>query len=690
MGGEGPDWALEAFSVARVVFYSIDCATGCMVHSDNCSEILGLPPAGPAAAWPSVIWPEDRVHYENARRKLSPTAPGFEVEYRVQHARTAQQFWVIDRGSADFDDEGHLVGIRGAIIDVSARVGVERELRKAARLRSVVFEAARMAAWHFDIASNRFTFTDELLTLLEIDRREFDGTPRALEDSIHPDDRLAWRKAHEEARTSGSRVEAEFRLMLPGPSVRWILSRGEIVTRQDGLPVESYGVMIDITERKAAEEAAARLAAIVESSEEAIIAKSLRGVINSWNRGAERLFGYSAEEMIGESVWKLIPEDGEHEEINILNTIRTGQSVPSHESVRLHRTGRRIDVAVSVSPILNPQGVVVGASTIARDVTELRRQTERLRANEARLRLALKSARAGAWDFDLRRRELHWSPEMFELYGLDPAKGQPAREMLARRISPSHRRRARREFAGAMLQGGSFTLEFPIIRPDGTEIWTALSGDVIKDVHGRPVSARGIDQDITERKNWEKRQAMLLRELSHRVKNTLAVVQSVARQTLRSSPDTRSFVEAFEGRIRSLAASHSLLTEADWSGARLETIIRHQIEAMAHSYEDRFRLRGPDVVLSAEMATQIGLVLHELATNAAKYGALSVPSGVVDIVWSVTRTRLRLMWREHGGPRIERKPELSGFGTLLIKSSATKVSQRFGSDGLMCKLEFAL
>ncbi|MCU0791159.1 MAG: PAS domain S-box protein, partial [Nitratireductor sp.] len=183
---------------------------------------------------------------------------------------------------------------------------------------------------------------------------------------MHPDDRAVWRKAHEEARTSGSRMEAEFRLSVPGPGTRWVLSRGEIVLRQDGRPLESYGVMIDITERKTSEEAAARLAAIVESSEEAIIAKSLRGVINSWNRGAERLFGYSAEEMIGESIWKLIPEDGEHEEINILNTIRIGQSVPSHESVRLHRTGRRIDVAVSVSPILNSQGMVVGASTIAR------------------------------------------------------------------------------------------------------------------------------------------------------------------------------------------------------------------------------------------------------------------------------------------------------------------------------------
>ena len=687
MQGE-PGWALQALSVARIVFYSIDCATGFMLRSDNCTDILGLAPAGPLAAWSKLIFIEDRTAYEEAHRALKPSEPRYEVEYRVQDARTGKEIWVLDRGAGEFDADGRLTGIRGSLIDVSARIGVERELRKAARLRSVVFEAARMAAWHFDVASDRFTFTDELLALLEIDQRTFDGTPGALENAIHPDDREAWRRAHDQARTPGNRMEIEFRLLVPGPATRWILSRGEIVRRIDGVPLESYGVMIDITERKTAEEAAARLAAIVESSEEAIIAKTLRGVITSWNKGAERLFGYSDAEMIGESVWKLIPEDGEHEEINILNTVRTGDTVPSHETVRLHRSGRRIHVAVSVSPILNAQGMVVGASTIARDVTERRRQTELLRENEARMRLALKSARAGAWNFDLKRRELHWSPEMFALYGLDPARGQPSREQLAQRIPPQHRRRARKEFSRAMLQGGSFTLEFPIVRPDGIEIWTALAGDVIKNERGRPVAARGIDQDITERKNWEKRQAMLLRELSHRVKNTLAVVQSVARQTLRSSPSPRSFVEAFEGRIRSLAASHSLLTEADWGGAKLDTIIRHQMAAMVNDHDGRIRCKGPEVLLSAEVATQLGLVLHELATNAAKYGALSVPDGRIDIVWTATRTRLKLMWREHGGPPVE-KPHFSGFGTLLITSSAQKVTQRFLKEGLVCKLEFA-
>jgi PAS domain S-box-containing protein len=432
-------WALQALSVARIVFYSSDYAACFMMRSDNCTDLLGLPSAGSTAAWPEAIRAEDRAQYVLALEGLSPQSPCFEAEYRLQNAVTGQHVWVLDRGAAEFDAAGRLASLRGAIIDVSPGIGIEAELRKASRLRSVVFQSAHVAAWHFD----------------------------------------------------------------------------------------------------------------------------------------------------------------------------------------------------------------------------------------------------------LRRRELHWSPEMFALYGLDPADGQPPREVLARRIPPGHRRRARKAFAQAMLKGGSFTLEFPIIRTDGAEIWTALAGDVIKDEQGRPICAQGIGQDITERKNWETRQAMLLRELSHRVKNTLAVVQSLARQTLRSSPSTESFVEAFEGRIRSLAASHTLLTEADWSGAMLETVIRHQVAALVDDYHERIRLKGPGVLLSAELATQLGLVLHELATNAAKYGALSVCEGQVDIVWTVTKTRLRMVWREHGGPRIEAEPEISGFGSTLISSSATKAVRRFRPEGLVCKLEFA-
>jgi PAS domain S-box-containing protein len=684
------DWAAEALNIARIVFYAIDCTTGTHILSENSEAILGVPSAATAPDWGTRILSEDRGQYERTLKAITTANKGFEIEYRIRHAATGQQLWVLDRGEGAFDETGQCTGIRGAIIDISARVSVERELRQATRLRSVVFEAARMAAWHVDVGIGRFTCTDELLDLLEIERSEFDGTPRSIERAIHPADRPAWRRANQHAIASGGRVEIEFRVPLRRGGTRWLLSRGEILLPATDQPLEAYGVMIDITERKHAEEAASRLAAIVASSEDAIISKNLRGIVTSWNNGAERLFGYTEAEMVGESIARIVPYENASEETTILRTIRRGEAIAPFETVRVHKNGRVIDVSVAVSPIRNGQGDVIGASTIARDVTERHRHVETLRENEARLRLALRSARAGAWDYDLQKRELHWSPEMFALYGLDPSAGEPKRESLAEQIVPAHRKRARMEFSKAMLQGGSFTLEFPIIRPDGSEIWTALVGDVIKDQAGHPVSARGIDQDITERKNWEKRQAILLRELSHRVKNTLAVIQSVARQTLRSSRSPKAFVDAFEGRIRSLAASHSILTEADWSGARLDTVIRSQVAPLVENFENRVNMRGVPVVLAAEIATQLGLVVHELATNAAKYGSLSSPEGCVDIVWLASKDRLRLLWRERGGPEIDRPPDFAGFGTLLIQSSTSKVSRRFDRLGFSCKLEFAL
>lgn len=346
-----------------------------------------------------------------------------------------------------------------------------------------------------------------------------------------------------------------------------VLDRGEGEFDAAGRLITRRGAIIDITgcksaESNASDEAGARLAAIFECSEDAIISKSLKGIVASWNKGAERLLGYSAGEMVGESVWKLIPQEREEEELRIFRTLSTGETIRPFESVRLHKSGQPIHVSLSVSPIRGAGGEVVGCSTIARD--------------------------------------------------------------------------------------------------------------------------------ITERKTWEKRQSDLLRELSHRVKNSLAVIQSVARQTLRASATPKAFVEAFEGRIHSLATSHSLLTDTEWRGAGLHALIGNQTASLSKATELRCRLRGPEVLLSAETATQFGLVLHELTANASKFGALSNHEGWVDVVWSVRDGHLSLLWREAGGPEIARYPEHIGFGTILIASSALKVRRRFARRGLVCRLEMAL
>jgi PAS domain S-box-containing protein len=579
-----------------------------------------------------------------------------------------------------------------------------------------VIHAARMVTYSIDCRRKTIQRSANSFRLLGLPQ---EGQLGSWCERIVPETRASFELTLEGLKPGLEAFELKYRFLNPNlGQLQWILDRGEaqfdqcgepvaingvlidistctnrdgnLALRQDGVHSQSLSVMTDDSERRKAEEAAARLAAIVESSDDAIISKTLNGIITSWNSGAERLFGYAAEEIIGESVLRILPLHGDKEENQILDTIGRGEAVLPFESQRLHKSGLPIHVSVTVSPIRNSQGIVVGASTIARDATERRRNIEALRENESRLRLALHSARAGVWDFDFRSRQLHWSPEMYSLYGLNQADGKPRREDLIRQIAPHSRKRAQLEFFRALRKGGSFTLEFPVIRPDGSEVWTALSGDVIKNAAGRPVSARGIDQDITERKNWEKRQAILLRELSHRVKNTLAVIQSVARQTLRSSYSPQDFVESFEGRVGSLAASHNLLTEANWSGTKLDVIIRRQTAVMAASFDRQMNLSGPDIELRAELSTQLGLVIHELATNAAKFGALSVPEGRVDVVWRLRNKRLKLIWRERDGPSIISKPVRSGFGTALLRSSVLRVNCRFARKGLVCTLELAL
>jgi two-component system CheB/CheR fusion protein len=174
------------------------------------------------------------------------------------------------------------------------------------------------------------------------------------------------------------------------------------------------------------------------------------------------------------------------------------------------------------------------------------------------------------------------------------------------------------------------------------------------------------------------------------VKNTLAVIQSMTRQTLRSNSDPEKFVTAFEGRIRSLAASHSLLTDVDWKGAGLVDILRSQLEGMVDSLGARFTFRGPDVMVSTGVATQLGLVIHELGTNASKYGALSTNDGHIDVVWTVYGNKLRLSWRERGGPAVTGDTKYEGFGTALFRSTSSKVTRRFLRKGFSCRLEIAL
>ncbi|MGQ0534122.1 MAG: PAS domain S-box protein [Caulobacteraceae bacterium] len=269
-------------------------------------------------------------------------------------------------------------------------------------------------------------------------------------------------------------------------------------------------LLVDLRDRLRHEENAARLAAIVTLSDDAIISKTLEGRITSWNVGAERIFGYAADEMIGQPILKIIPPELHAEEKDIIQRLRAGERIEHFETVRIGKEGRLIDISITVSPMRDSTGRIIGASKVARD--------------------------------------------------------------------------------------------------------------------------------ISEKKRAEETQRLLLDELSHRIKNTLATVQAIASQTLRRANTSAEFVASFNGRIQALARAHGLLTGGSFQGAYIVDLVRDQL-VLGGREDQRISWSGPLVLLDAQAALHLALVLHELGTNARKHGALSTPGGRVTISWQVQNKR---------------------------------------------------
>jgi PAS domain S-box-containing protein len=316
----------------------------------------------------------------------------------------------------------------------------------------------------------------------------------------------------------------------------------------------------DITALREKDERLRWLASIIDSSDDAIVSKNLDGVITSWNPGAERIFGYSAEEAIGQPITIVIPKDGQKEEITILTRIRRGERIDHFETVRQRKDGSLIAASLTISPIKDVSGAIVGASKIARDISAQKRTQEQI--------------------------------------------------------------------------------------------------------------------------------ATLAREAEHRSKNLLANV--LATINLSQSETPEGLKRVIDGRIRALANVHSLFVQARWIGAELSAIARQELAPYFKEGEQRGRIDGPQVLLDPDAAQSIAVILHELATNAAKYGALSSAEGRIDLSWShELNGMLELRWTETGGPPA-RAPLHEGVGGRIIRQLAEKLNGRarfdWRAEGLDCEI----
>lgn len=306
-----------------------------------------------------------------------------------------------------------------------------------------------------------------------------------------------------------------------------------------------------------------------------------------------------------------------------------------------------------------------------------------LRRSEEQLRTAAEAARFGVHEYDVAADRTVRSPQFLEILGAGPEDSSATFEAGLDFVHPDDRVAV--ETAKRTILSGNredYQLEYRIVRRDGPARWVMDRGRVIRDGFGRALRVVGVVLDISDIKEAEQRQRLLFDELSHRVKNTLAIVQALAQQTLRTRPEPRDFATAFSDRLGALARSHNLLTDHAWRGAALEDLVRGALSAFLD--EGRcIDIGGDEVTIPASAAITLGLVMHELATNASKYGALSVPAGRLAVRWTVRDgpggRAVDLQWTEAGGPPV-RTPSNRGFGSRLLAGSAQQLGGSFEPD----------
>ncbi|WP_290648189.1 HWE histidine kinase domain-containing protein [Aquisalimonas sp.] len=375
--------------------------------------------------------------------------------------------------------------------------------------------------------------------------------------------------------------------------------------------------------------------------------------------------------------------------------ITTGEACCArNQLLRMNRDGwpKESYFTFSLNPIRDGDGNVCGVFNIAAETTARVRAERALYESEERFRVLVEAMAQAVWEADA-------AGEAIEDSGTWRAfTGQTAAELLGlgwvNAVHPEDRVEAKKNWQRAVREGRSLDTEFRLRSASGGWRWTNTRAAPLRNPDGSIRKWVGMNIDIGERKAVEERQRLLLAELDHRVKNTLALVQSIAAQTLHSAETLEHFSEAFEGRIAALARGHDLLTRSQWQTASLHEVVALTLGAYG---TEQVRLAGPNIALSPDAAISIHLAFHELTTNAAKYGALAVDGGFLELQWALVgepQAAVCIDWSEHGGPPVK-EPVVRGFGMELIEQSFAlefdaEVVLDFQSGGVRCHLELPL
>ncbi|MGC1414379.1 MAG: PAS domain S-box protein [Candidatus Acidiferrum sp.] len=337
------------------------------------------------SGWNRMVHPDDIERVLSKWRKLIEEGKPREIESRLRRS-DGEYRWFLSRCFPLVDRSGHILGWYGCDTDIHDRKEAEETLRRSEGYLAEAQRLSHTGSWAWAPATGEIRyFSEECYRVMGFDSQV--GQPRfeTLFNGIHPDDQPRVAKTLERAKRERAEFELDNRIVYPGGEIRDVHVVGHPVFSSTGDLLEFVGTMMDVTERKRGEQAIRLLAAVVESSHDAIVSKGLDGIITSWNKGAERLFGYAAEEVVGQNILLIIPPGRRDEEVAIIERLARGEQVDHFETVRMRKDGSLLDVALTISPMRDAAGRIVGASKLARDITERKRSEEALRQAQADL-----------------------------------------------------------------------------------------------------------------------------------------------------------------------------------------------------------------------------------------------------------------------------------------------------------------
>jgi PAS domain S-box-containing protein len=647
------------------------------------------------------VHPDDIAAFEAARDAAVRSRKTFDFEFRINRA-DGQIRWMSVKGGAVYDEAtGEPVRIIGNQADITERKRAELALAERNAQLALAGRAALVSSHSYDADLERMTVSEGYAAIHGLPEGTSESTRTEWRARVHQEDlpRLEENRART-FRDKRDVYNVDYRIVRATGEVRWIEARGIVSYDGNGQPRRVIGINIDVTDRKQNEallnESNSRLSDALAAGQVVAFEWDASTGLSQRSDNAANILG-SEQDGITSSRNDFLkgvhPDDRASLKAHI-RELRPDDASYALSFRYVRADGRQIWLEEAAKGEFDAAGRLLRIKGLTRDITERKNAELALAERNVQLALAAKAGLVGSYSYDADTDRMQVSEGYAAIHGLPEGTTASTRTAWQIRALPEDRDRINALRMEAIRERrGEYGAEYRIVR--GGEVrWIESRSFISYDGDGRRRRVIGVNIDVTERKRAEERQGVLVAELDHRVKNVLATVGAIITQTQEASSSHVDFVTALNLRINSLARTHELLSESNWRGASLAEILRREFAPYGTGNAEA---RGPSVTLKAEATQAVATVLHELTTNAAKYGAFASRAGHVSVQWrwlqNGSRDRLVIEWQETGGPPVS-APSRSGYGTSIIRELIPfelggEVELSFVPDGIKCRLEIS-